>query len=362
MSTTHIHSRRQFLRRGTQAALALSSAAVLPRWLIGSESPAPLTPASEPSLPIIDTHQHLWDLGKLRLPWLKPGDPLTRNFLMKDYLEATKGLGITRAVYMEVDVEPADQLAEAEYILDICRRGDSPTVAAVIGGRPGEESFKSYITRFKGSPYIKGIRRIPQNDEKRQSLYRDKKFIKDIRFLGELGMRFDLCPRPGDLLDAVHLVDDCPDTQFILDHCGNADPKWYLPAGKEESAEGIAKRKMAAEQWQRDVAALAKRKNVVCKISGIIARAPKDSWTPDTLAPIIYYCLEAFGPNRVMFASDWPVCLLVATLRQWVEALQQVVRNRSLEDRKKLFCDNAIRVYGLTGSPVLQHGQQAPDR
>ena len=75
--------------------------------------------------------------------------------------------------------------------------------------------------------------------------------------------------------------------------------------------------------------------------------APKDSWTPDDLAPIINHCLDVFGPDRVMFAGDWPVCTRVATLRQWVQALRQVVGNRSLEQQRKLFCDNAVRVYGL---------------
>src|SRR5205085_2495897 len=81
---------------------------------------------------VIDTHQHLWDLGRFRLPWLKPGSALAKSFLMTDYLEATKGLPIAKAIYMEVDLAPEQQRAEADYIIDICKRKDSPTVAAVI--------------------------------------------------------------------------------------------------------------------------------------------------------------------------------------------------------------------------------------
>jgi predicted TIM-barrel fold metal-dependent hydrolase len=95
------------------------------------------------------------------------------------------------------------------------------------------------------------------------------------------------------------------------------------------------------------MAELAKRDRVVCKISGIVARANKDNWAAEDLAPIVNHCLDVFGPDRVMFASDWPVCTRVASLRQWVEALRSIVANRSEAERRKLFSENARRVYGL---------------
>ena len=104
-------------------------------------------------VPIVDTHQHLWDLTKLRLPWLKPGTELHRSFLTKDYLEATDGLNVVKAVYMEVAVAPDQKLAEAEYVIELCRRDDNPTVAAVIGGMPGAEGFKlSHIGQTLAGP------------------------------------------------------------------------------------------------------------------------------------------------------------------------------------------------------------------
>ena len=223
MPSTTIN-RRRFVCLGTQAALGVGAAGMFSRAALTAEQPS--APATKPDFPIVDTHQHLWDMSKVRQSWLTPGGPLTRNFVMKDYLEAAAGLNIVRAVYMEVDVDADSQLAEAEYVLDICRRGGSPTVAAVIGGCPGEDSFKAYIARFKGSPFIKGVRQIPRAVGG-QSPYRQKRFIESIRLLGEWAMRFDLCPPPAGLPDAIQLVDHCPGTQFILDHCGNADPKWY---------------------------------------------------------------------------------------------------------------------------------------
>jgi predicted TIM-barrel fold metal-dependent hydrolase len=158
----------------------------------------------------------------------------------------------------------------------------------------------------------------------------DEKFIRSVRLLGERGMSFDLCMRSGELLDGAKLIDACPDTRFILDHCGNANVQV-----KERA------------QWQRDMAAVAKRKQVMCKVSGIVASAKPGAWTADDLAPIINHTLEVFGPDRVMFGGDWPVCTLAATYRQWVEALKSIVRSRSEPEQRKLLHDNAVRFYGL---------------
>jgi predicted TIM-barrel fold metal-dependent hydrolase len=298
---------------------------------------APL-PSGDPA--IVDPHQHLWDLSKFSWPWLK-GSPLDRSFVMKDYREATAGLRLVAAVYMETDVAEQYQRAEADYILEICRRGDTPTRAAVIGGPVGAEGFRKYITPFKGSPYVKGVRRLLFKPEMRAGRCLEKPFLDSIRLLGDLGMRFDICIAASELADAARLAALCPGTQFVLDHCGNADVKAFRAARTEEDA------RRAVQQWRKDIAAVAAQKNVVCKISGIISTAPKKGWTADDLAPIVNHCMDSFGSDRAMFASDWPVCTLVASYRQWVGALREIVRNRSAADQRKLFAENAVRVYGL---------------
>jgi predicted TIM-barrel fold metal-dependent hydrolase len=248
---------------------------------------------------------------------------------------------------MEVAVASEDKLKEAEYVVELCRRKDNPTVAAVIGGEPGTDGFREYITRFAGSPYVKGIRRIPPGTPGDAFLYLQKPFVNDIRYLGEMGMSFDLCPPPTRLIDAIQLVDACPGMRFILDHCGNADPKAFWDASRRAAIAPAGPASHDPDQWRRNVSELAKREQVVCKISGVVARLPKDQWTTDDLAPIVNHCLDAFGPDRVMFASDWPVCTRAATFRQWVHALQEIVQQRSEEERRKLFAENANRVYGL---------------
>jgi L-fuconolactonase len=292
----------------------------------------------KPVFPVVDTHQHLWDLSKFRLPWQKNEAKLAKNHLMADYLKATEDLGnvdgkpakIVKTVYMEVDVEPAQQRAEADYVLDLCRRADNPMAAAVISGRPASGGFAKYLDAYKDNRYIKGVRQVLHGPDTPAGYCLDKKFIEGVRLLGQRHLSFDLCMRPGELLDAAKLIDACPDTRFILDHCGNGDVQ-----AKDRS------------KWEKDIAEVAKRKNVVCKVSGIVVTAKPERWTADDLAPIIEHTLKVFGPERVMFGGDWPVCTKTATFRQWFQALASIVRTRSAEEKKKLFHDNAVRFYGL---------------
>lgn len=320
-------TRRTFL---TQAAAGISSAFVRPPR--GDAGILASFQAQNSAIPIVDTHQHLWDLAKFRLPWTNDVPKLARSFLMNDYLDATKGLGVVKAVYMEVDVEPAQQVAEAEYVIDICRRGDTPTRAAVISGRPASDGFSSYIRRFKDSLYIKGVRQVLHPANTPRGLCLDKRFIQSVRLLGELGMSYDLCMRNSELEDGAKLIDACPATRFILDHCGNANVQ-----STDRSA------------WQRGLATVAARTNVVCKISGIIASAKPDAWTRADLAPIIRTTIAEFGIDRVMFGGDWPVCNLAATYRQWVESLRELLTemNMTPADQRRLFHDNAVKFYGL---------------
>ena len=296
-------------------------------------------------LPIVDTHQHMWDLAQFALPWLEGEgmEPLRKNYLMSDYLAAAEGAGIARTIYMEVDVAAEQRIAEAEFVAGLCRADDNPMAGAVIGGSPGEEGFRAYIDRFKDEDAIKGVRQVLHVPDAEPGHCLQESFVRDVQYLGEIGMSFDLCLRPSELGDAVGLVDQCPDTRFIVDHCGNADPQTVNGAAEHDPANPFSHTK---EQWQGDIAALAEREHVVCKISGIIARAPA-GWNADTLAPTVNHCLDSFGPDRVVFGGDWPVCNFGASLGAWVAALREIVFGRPEEEQAKLLAGNAERLYGL---------------
>lgn len=308
-------TRREALKRAAAAAIVTGAT--------GAAQPDDKMPR------MVDTHVHLWDLDRFRLPWLEKNSPLARSHVIKDYQTAVAGLNVVKGVYMEVDVDPKQHVAEAEYVIDICRKGGTPLVAAVIGGRPADDDFAKYVKRFQGNKFVKGVRQVLHNPSAKAGLCNTPNFVRGIRALGDAGLSFDLCMRHGEVGDAVKLVEACKNTRFILDHCGNG------PVYAKDRT-----------QWQRDMERLAKFGNVVCKVSGIVVQA-RERWKTDDLAPVINHTLATFGPDRVMFAGDWPVCTLRATFRQWVEALQAITRNRTAADNRKLFHDNAVRFYGI---------------
>lgn len=287
-----------------------------------------------PPLPIIDTHQHLWDLSRFRLPWLEANrdSPLHRDFVMADYRRATEGLNVVKTVYMEVNVDPAQQAREADYVIDLCRRDDNPMAAAVIGGSPQNADFGSYIERFARQPEVKGVRTVLHDPDRPTGMCLAPQFVENMKRLGDLGLSFDLCMRPDEIGDGVTLAERCPKTRFIIDHCGNMPVR-----GSQSPLFG---------RWKEAMKAAAALENVVCKISGIVVTAP-DGWKPADLAPVVNDCLETFGDDRVFFGGDWPVCTLRATYAQWLAALKEIVRDRPRAFQKKLFHDNAARFYGL---------------
>jgi len=278
---------------------------------------------------MVDTHVHLWDLNRLRLPWIEKNSPLARSYVIKDYQTAIDGLNVVKGVYMEVDVDPRDHNAEADFVLDLCRQANTPLAAAVIGGRPADEDFPKYLQRLRGNRFLKGVRQVLHSASAKAGFCLTEAFMRGVRALGDAGLSFDLCMRHGEIADAIKLVEACKNTRFILDHCGNG------PVYAKDR-----------NPWQRDIETLAKLPNVVVKISGIVVQA-RERWSADDLAPVINHTMNVFGPDRVMFAGDWPVCTLKATYRQWVEALRSIVRNRSAEEQRKLFHDNAMKYYGL---------------
>lgn len=282
--------------------------------------------------PIIDTHQHLWDLTRFRLPWIQQDSVLARSHVMADYLHETAGTNVIGSVYMEVDVAPEQQAEETEYVVDLCRRPDNPMRGAVISGRPAEEGFEAYIRRFTSPEYggiVKGVRQVLHGGMT-AGFCLQPRFTQSIRILGELGLSFDVCIRPDELGDVAKLAAACPDTQLILDHCGNADVQ-----------------SPDLSQWRRDIDLLAEQSNVACKISGIVVTAKPEAWGADDLAPVVLHCAEAFGPNRIVFGGDWPVCTLTAPLREWIGALRQIVSSWPEDRRRKLLHNNALRIYRL---------------
>jgi L-fuconolactonase len=153
-----------------------------------------------------------------------------------------------------------------------------------------------------------------------------------VQLLGERGLSFDLCLRNDQLEDGSKLVDLCPETRFILDHCGNPH------AGSNDLS-----------AWRAGLSKIAhaKNPNVMCKVSGIYGNVTIDNWPAVRLAPILKGVIDEFGWDRVMFAGDWPVVNMGASLKEWVATVKTALADTEPSQLKKLFRDNAVKFYGL---------------
>jgi L-fuconolactonase len=241
---------------------------------------------------------------------------------------------------MEVDVDPAQHDAEAAHVVKLCESNAVPTKAAVIGGRPAAKNFHEYIQRHSATSFVKGVRQVLHGESTPPGFCLQDDFVRGMQQLAEVDWSFDLCMRPSELADGIRLAELCPETRFVLDHCGNADPQAFRRTDAQQPSHD-------PDIWKEHIARFAERPNAICKISGIVARAPQ-GWSAEDLAPIVNHCLDAFGPDRVIFGGDWPVCLLGAPLADWIEALRQIVSSRSAEDQRKLWHANAEKFYKLT--------------
>jgi predicted TIM-barrel fold metal-dependent hydrolase len=287
-------------------------------------------------LPIIDTHQHLWDMKRFKEGWSTP--PIPGNYGMEEYLAATVGLNVVKTVYMEVAVPVNKRHEEALYAIELCEDKSNPMEAAVISVDPNRGDFATYVSEFENSPYIKGIRYF----FKSQDEILRKQVVENIRLLGKMGKHFEFSVPVNWLPTMTELVILCPDTLFFVQHCGNVDPKAFF-----KPKDLVSKPDHDPEKWIIDMKAIASKANVVCKISGVATRAPGYSLNAKNLAPSVNQCIDIFGPDRVMFASDWPVCLKSMEMESWVNILKRIVHKRPYGEQKKLFHDNAEKYYNI---------------
>lgn len=279
-------------------------------------------------MPRIDTHQHLIDPDHLRYEWTA-GLPALANksFTLDGYREATSGCDIAGAVFVEVDVPAELSAKESELFCKLAEDPQNKILGVVASGRPEHDGFAAYMDSIR-HPKLVGLRRVlhTQSDDVSQGAL----FRRNVGWLGKQNLTFDICVNARKLHIATALVDACPNTRFILDHCGVPD---------------VAAR--ALDPWRDDLRELSKRPNVACKISGIIAYADAADVSTTALRPFVEHAVECFGWDRVMFGGDWPVCNLTAELGTWVSILDEILQHESPANREKFDHLNATAIYGV---------------
>jgi predicted TIM-barrel fold metal-dependent hydrolase len=277
---------------------------------------------------IVDTHQHLWDKDLFHYAWLQPLPSLDRSFRLNHYSDATRRLEIEKTVFVECDVDEAQVMDEALHVLRLADDASNRIAGVVASGRPEKDGFEASLDKVATQPKLKGIRRILHTHP--DELGQGKMFIGNVARLATYGLSFDICVLARQLPVAINLVSKCPDVTFVLDHCGVPDVKGQI-----------------LEPWREHIRELSRLPNVSCKISGLVAYANPANWAAEDLRPFVAHVIESFGWDRVMFGSDWPVCNLTASYQKWVATLLSLTHTAGEANQRKLFHDNAIRIYRL---------------
>ena len=276
----------------------------------------------------VDTHQHLWDKDLFHYAWLEPLPQLDRSFRLSDYRDASRDFDIEKTVFVECDVDEAQVMDEALHILRLADDPANRIGGIVASGRPERDGFQAHIEKLAAHPKVKGVRRILHTGADEVGLA--KIFVENVARLERYGLSFDICVLARQLPVAINLAAKCPRVQFILDHCG-------VPQVKDQ----------VLDPWRAQITELSNFPNVACKVSGLIAYGDPANWTAEDLRPFIDHVIASFGWDRVMFGSDWPVCNLTASYKQWVETLLSLTHAAGEANQRKLFHDNAIRIYRL---------------
>ncbi|MFK4226714.1 amidohydrolase family protein [Streptomyces sp. NPDC019890] len=278
---------------------------------------------------IIDAHHHVWDLSVRDQEWITGPEmaPIRRTFSLDDLAAETRTTGVGATVLVQT-VTVADETPEFLALAD-----GSDLVAGVVGWTdltaPDVADTLARLRELPGGDRLVGIRHQVQGEPDPAWLLRPD-VQRGLASVAAAGLVYDLVVQPHQLPAAAEAAARLPELTFVLDHLG----KPPIAAGE-------------LEPWASDVRALAARPNTVCKLSGMVTEAAWSTWTTPDLSPYADMVLDSFGPGRLMFGSDWPVCRLAASYAEVLAAARALTHRLSDEERHAVFETTASRVYGL---------------
>ena len=273
---------------------------------------------------VVDAHHHLWDPAHRDYPWMGAElAAIRRRFDAADLKPLLDANGIDRTVV----VQTVSSLEETRELLRAAAANEF--IAGVVGWvdltDPSVDKTLSELLGSEGGRFLVGIRHQVHDEPDPEWLLRDD-VQRGIAAVGEAGLAYDVLVRTRELPAALETAKRHAGVRFVVDHA--AKPR--IAAGARDPA------------WEQALAPLAGFANVTCKLSGLVTEADWKAWTPGDLEPYVKRVLEWFGPERCMFGSDWPVCLLAAPYGNVVKAMRSIAGNDA-----NVFGDTATRVYGL---------------
>ena len=277
---------------------------------------------------IVDAHHHFWDPATADYPWLTDELAVIRRaFGPDDLAPLLRATGIDATVL----VQTRSSLEETVDFLAVASR--TPWVRGVVGwvdlSDPAIDAALARLQEGAGGERLVGIRHQAHDELDPDWLLRDD-VVRGIEAVGRAGLAYDLLVRPRELPAALTLARRLPDVRFVVDH--------------------IAKPPIASgelEPWAAGMSEFRELEHVACKLSGMVTEADWSTWTSGDLQPYVDHVLDVFGPERLLFGSDWPVCVLAATYEQVVNAAQQALVGLTDEERAAVFGATAARIYGL---------------
>jgi L-fuconolactonase len=273
----------------------------------------------------IDAHQHFWHYDPVRNAWITNAmRAIRRDFLPADLEPTLAANGVDGCIAVQADQSEA----ETRFLLDCARQ--HPFIKGVVGWVDLRSSrLEAALDELADEPRLRGVRHVAQAEP--EDFLTRAEVIRGIRAVGRAGLTYDILIYERHLPAAMALTAQLPDQPFVLDHLGKPSV-----------------RTGALEPWATGLRELARRPNVCCKISGLVTEADWVNWRPEHLRPYLDVAFEAFGPHRVMFGSDWPVCLVAAPYARVLEVVGNWADALSADEREALLGGSATRFYGLT--------------
>ncbi len=274
---------------------------------------------------VIDTHHHFWKYNPEEYGWINNEmSVIRRNFLPEDLKKVIDENGVDGVI----SVHARQTIEETKTLLKYACENEF--MKGVIGWLPlADKKFQEILDEFAINKSLKGLRHVVQGEPNPEFIL-GKAFNNGISSLKNYNLVFDILIYEHQLPNAIRFVDLHPNQQFVLDHI--AKPKIRINE---------------IEAWKKNIRELAKRENVVCKISGMVTEADYKCWTTEQLQPYFDVVLDAFGTNRLMFGSDWPVCLVATQYGSWLEMVKNQILKFSKEEQEKILYKNALKYYLL---------------
>lgn len=270
----------------------------------------------------IDAHQHFWVYRQPEYAWIPPDAPIKRDFLPDDLMPLLDAASIAACIA----VQARQSETETAWLLELAAR--FPRIAGVVGWVDLQSSaIEARLDHWCRNPALVGFRHVVQDEIDDDFLLRDA-FVRGVAAVLRRGLSYDILITPRQTRHVRRFADLVGEGRLILDHGAKPD---IANGGWQPWAEHIAEMALVPQLW--------------CKVSGLVTEADHQHWSADQLAPYIEHLLRHFGPDRLMFGSDWPVCLLAADYARVVDIVQEFVARHCPEAAERIFAENARAAY-----------------